>query len=41
LGVVPETEFAVSSYLSRKYEYITVQHVEKEDLDLASLTSRV
>lgn len=34
LGVVPETEFVVSSYLTRKYDSITVQHIEKDDLDL-------
>ncbi|KAI6220384.1 DNA polymerase epsilon catalytic subunit [Aphelenchoides fujianensis] len=34
LGVIAGTEFYVQSYLSRKYESIRIEHVEKDDLDL-------
>ncbi|KAL7072166.1 hypothetical protein ACQ4LE_008340, partial [Meloidogyne hapla] len=34
LEAVPGNEFAVAEFLSRKYHFIQVEHVEKENLDL-------
>ncbi|KAI6196280.1 DNA polymerase epsilon catalytic subunit A [Aphelenchoides besseyi] len=34
LGVVPQSEYYVAAHLSRKYESLVIEHVEKEDLDL-------
>uniref|UniRef100_A0A915ME31 DNA polymerase epsilon catalytic subunit n=1 Tax=Meloidogyne javanica TaxID=6303 RepID=A0A915ME31_MELJA len=34
LETVPGSEFAVAEFLSRKYHFVQVEHVEKENLDL-------
>uniref|UniRef100_A0A915M8J6 DNA polymerase epsilon catalytic subunit n=1 Tax=Meloidogyne javanica TaxID=6303 RepID=A0A915M8J6_MELJA len=36
LETVPGSEFAVAEFLSRKYHFVQVEHVKKENLDLKS-----
>ena len=36
LETVPGSEFAVAEFLSRKYHFVQVEHVKKENLDLVN-----
>lgn len=40
IGTTPGNEFAVATYLERKYDRVQCHHVEKEDLDLVSTKNR-